>query len=193
MGAGPQQLLPDDSFAILPKDFQDAVRLVQSQLRQRQTEVDNRTSALTSEAASRRAVALALKVVTVLSGIVIATGFLQDRVVQVIGGIVPAVVALERIFANLPRLLAVTAAKNAYQRIRRQLQAKHDAQIIEVVRIRDRKPEEAANALITFAGALRDLLAASSDDIEARLEQNDYDALGTLSLEDHAAKGAPIP
>ena len=141
---------------------------------------------LTTDQRRRRNVAIGLKVISVLSGIVIATGFLTKSIVQVLGGVIPAITALERVFANLSHLLAVTAAKNAYERVRRQTVARHNQQIVEVVRIRDTDPAKAADTLIAFVGALRDQLAATTDEIEGRLAQDDYDSLGRLSLEDDA-------
>jgi hypothetical protein len=115
---------------------------------------------------------------------VIATGFLHQNIVQVIGSIVPAVAALERVFANLSRLLSISAAKNAYERVRRQTVAEHNRQIIAVVQIRDREPEKAAQTLISFVGRLRDRLATAESQIEDRLSRNDYDNLGRLTLDD---------
>jgi hypothetical protein len=157
---------------------------VQTQLREQLEAVDGRIAALSTEGISRRRMAVWLKVVSVLSGLVIATGFLAQGVVQVLGGIIPAIVALERVFANLSRLLAVTAAKNAYERIRRQTVARHNQQIVNVVKIRDTDTKNAAETLIVFVGELRDKLSSTEDEIEEKLAKNDYDALGKLSLED---------
>jgi hypothetical protein len=179
--------MPDSTlqeFKGLPKDLHDAVALVQKQLNQSLASLDTRAKALGREGIHRRRVAILLKVVSVLSGIVIATGFLQHSIVQVLGGIVPAVAALERVFANLSRLLAVSAAKNAYERIRRQTVARHDREIITVIKVRDRDTEKAANSLISFVGKLRDRLAAAEEEIEDKLAKNDYDSLGRLALDE---------
>ena len=167
----------------LPKDLQDAVALVQNQLLGRVTDLDDRVRALGSEVKRRKFIAVVLKVVSVLSGIIVATGFAATSVMQVLGGLIPTIAALERVFANLNRLLAVTAAKNAYERIRRQMVAAHDREIVAVVKIRDREPQKAADKLITFVGHLRDRLSVTCDDIETTLAKNDYDRLGTLALE----------
>jgi hypothetical protein len=174
-------------FPKLPKDHQDAVRLVQKQLKEQMEALDRRVTALTGEQKRRRIVAIVLKVISVLSGIVIATGFLQQNIVQVLGGIVPAIAALERVFANLSRLLSISAAKNAYERIRRQTVAEHNRQIIAVVEIRDREPAKAATILTKFVGRLRDRMAAAEDAVEDRLAHNDYDNLGRLTLEEDSS------
>jgi hypothetical protein len=181
--------MPDSTlqeFKGLPKDHQDAVALVQKQLKESLVSLDRRAEALGREGTRRRRVAIFLKVVSILSGFVIATGFLQQSIVQILGGIVPIVAALERAFANLSRLLAVSAAKNAYERVRRQTVAQHDREIIAVITIRDREPEKAANRLISFVGKLRDRLAAAELEIEDKLAKNDYDSLGRLALEEDA-------
>jgi len=167
----------------LPSDLQDAVALVQKQLKARISDRDARVSALGAEAKRRKVIAIVLKVVSVLSGIVVATGFAATSIMQVLGGLIPAIAALERVFANLNRLLAVTAAKNAYERIRRQTVAAHDREIVSVVKIRDRDPQAAADKLISFVGELRNRLSETCDAIETTLAKNDYDRLGTLALE----------
>src|SRR3954470_10554195 len=91
----------------LPNDFRDAVALVQTQLSEGMDALDGRVIQLNSQQRRRKTVAVLLKVVSVLSGLVIATGFVNRSVVQVLGGIIPAIAALERVFANLSRLLAV--------------------------------------------------------------------------------------
>jgi hypothetical protein len=178
------------SFPALPKDFRDAAALVQSQFNEAVQALDRRTNALASEQRRRKIIAAVLKVVSVLSGLVIATGFVNQSVGQILGGIIPGIAALERVFANLSRLLAVTAAKNAYDRIRRSIVARHNNEIVEVVKIRDREPEKAADKLIGFVGKLRNLLAAKEADIEGKLAQNDYDNLGRLNLDDDSGTSA---
>jgi hypothetical protein len=180
--------MPDDpttpQFPSLPGDFRDAASLVQSQLKESVEASDTRVAALGAEQSRRKNVAIVLKVVSVLSGLIIATGFVTDSAVQILGGIIPGIAALERIFANMSRLLAVSAAKNAYERVRRSVVARHSKHIVEVVRIRDRESERAADLLIKMIGELRDDLAAKRDEIESRLAQNDYDNLGRLILEE---------
>ena len=171
-------------FQTLPADFRDAARLVQSQLNDSITASDERAAALGAEQTRRKNVAITLKVVTVLSGLIIATGFVKDSAAQILGGIIPGIAALERIFANMSRLLAVSAAKNAYEHVRRSVVARHGKQIIDVVKIRDREPERSAEMLIKMSGELRDDLAARRDEIEGRLAQNDYDNLGRLNLDE---------
>jgi hypothetical protein len=171
-------------FPTLPHDFSDAAALVQSQLKESVEASDAQIAALGKEQSQRKNIAIALKVISVLSGLIIATGFVTGSLAQILGGIIPGIAALERIFANMSRLLAVSAAKNAYERIRRSVVAHHSKHIVEVVRIRDRDSERAADLLIKMIGELRDDLATKRDEIESRLAQNDYDNLGRLILEE---------
>jgi hypothetical protein len=177
-------LVPKTEFPSLPKDVQDAANLVQAQFIESLAALDARVAALGAEQSLRKKVAILLKVVSVLSGLVIATGFVTGSAAQVLGGFIPGIAALERVFANLSRLLAVSAAKNAYERIRRSVVARHSRFIVDVVKIRDRDPEKAANLFIKTNGTLRDDLAKKRDEIEDKLSHNDYDNLGRLSLDE---------
>lgn len=172
----------------LPADVRDAAALVQAQLRETVAAVDERTQDLSREQVRRRRVALVLKVASIISGLVIATGFAADVTAQVLGGLISGIAALERAFANMSRLLAVTAAKNAYERLRRSVEARHNREVVDVVRIRDRDPTGSADRLIERFGELRDELATKRDEVESRLEKNDYDNLGRLDLDDAEAR-----
>lgn len=168
----------------LPTDLQDAAALVQRQLKQGLSRLDQRVSQLGQQEKRRRTIAAVLKIVSVISGVVIAIGFFSKSVLQVIGGLVPIMVGLERAFANLDSLLSVTAAKNAYERMRREIVASHNRGVVNVIRIRDRQPAEAADALIKLVESLRDQLAKAEQDIESGLAQRNYELLGRLSLEE---------
>ena len=67
--------------------------------------------------------ALTLKIMVGVSGLVIASGFLKemDIIVQIIGFVVLLIKLIEEIFANLDRLLSIVAAKNAFKRVRREI------------------------------------------------------------------------
>jgi len=86
----------------------------------------------------------------------------------------------------MDRLLAVAAATAAYDRVRMQVVAQHNRQIIEVIKIRDREPEKSAEALIDFVGKLRDLLAEIKEKVETDLRANAFENLGRLSLEEQS-------
>jgi len=171
-------------FPGLPADFRDAAALVQKQFAESLDSLDSRTVALGAEERRRKITAYSLKVISVLSSLVIATGFLEGSGVQILGGAIAAMAALERVFANVSRLLAVAAAKSAYERVRRKVVALHNQKIVEVVKIRDSESEKSANLLISFVGELRDLLAKTKDDIETQLSANAYENLGRLTLDE---------
>jgi len=189
------------TFSNLPKDFGDAAELAQNKFAESIASLDVRIADLKKEERTRKVVAIVLKVVSVLSSLIIAMGFVKGSVAQILGGTITAMAALERVFANLNRLLAVAAARSAYDRIRRKVVAFHDDKIVEVVKIRDRRSEDAANMLIEFLTALGRMIAKAKDDIENGLERNEYEALGRLSLDephqtahpDHTNHSAPAP
>ena len=172
------------SFPSLPPDFKAAADLVQTQFKEGIQSLDARVGVLQREHAKRKATAIVLKIVSVLSSLVIATGFVGAGLVQVLGGSITAIAALERILANTSRLLAVAAATAAYERVRMQVVALHNKRIVEVVKIREREPEKSADSLIQFVGDLRDRLAQIGETVETDLAANAYENLGRLSLEE---------
>ncbi len=172
------------SFPALPPDFRDAAALVQAQFRESVESLDKRIAALRTEHQRRKLTATTLKVISVLSSLVIATGFVKGNVPQVLGGVITGMAALERVFANMSRLLAVAAAKGAYERVRRQIVSSHNQKIVDIVKIRDREPEKSADLLINSVGGLRDELAKTKNDIETQLDNNAYENLGRLTLDE---------
>jgi hypothetical protein len=188
--------MPDDNELLvlpaLPADFKDAAALVQAQFKESIKSLDNRIEALRAEHQRRKVVAVALKVISVLSSLIIATGFLASSVAQVLGGIITGMAALERVFANVGRLLAVAAAEGAYERVRRQIVSSHNQKIVDIVKIRDREPEKSADLLIASVGSLRDELARMKNEIETQLDNNAYENLGRLTLDEPHGKGAPV-
>lgn len=179
-----QQNSNDVSFTELSSDLRDAVALVQKQFKESLAVCDLRSSELSREHDRRKLIATILKVVSVVSSLVIATGLFLGWFTQVLGGAITSIAALERVLANMSHLLSVAAAKGAYDRIRRQVTARHSKKIIEVVSIRDRDPEKSAKLLIRTVGQLRDLLAETRDKIETDLAANAYENLGRLTLDE---------
>lgn len=179
-------------FPGLPSGFRDAASLVQKQFLESLDSLDVRATSLGAEEQRRKTTAITLKVISVLSSLVIATGFVHGSIAQILGGTITGMAALERVFANLSRLLAVAAAKAAYDRVRRQVVALHNQKIIEVIKIRDSEPEKSANMLIDFVGHLRDLLAKAKDEVENELAKNAYESLGRLTLDDGTQQGSSV-
>lgn len=175
--------LDSHQFPSLPSDFKDAAALVQKQLVESIKSLDTRVIELEAEAKNRKNIAILLKTVSVVSSLIILSGFASVHWAQILGGIITAIVALERVFANMNRLLAVSASIGAYERVRLQVKAAHNRNIINVIKIRDRKPEESADKLIQLVGQLRDQLAEVKEKVEVQLRQNEYTNLARLSLE----------
>lgn len=105
------------SFPSIPNDLQDAAALVQQQLKESVASLQLRISELEAEYKRRRTIATILKVVSVVSSLIVLSGVTQDILVQILGGIITGIAALERIFANMSRLLTVAAAISAYERV----------------------------------------------------------------------------
>jgi hypothetical protein len=187
-----EQRAEPQAFPTLPDDFRGAAALVQRQFSESIESLDKRVSGLTAEQGSRRRTAATLKVISVASSLLIAAGAFSGVTTQVLGGAIAGVAALERVFANMSRLLAIAAGKSAFERVRRQVVAEHNKKIIEVVRFHVREPEKSADLLISFVGELRDRLDATRDQIETALANNSYENLGKLSLEEHQEKAPNV-
>ncbi|TSE04002.1 MULTISPECIES: hypothetical protein [Aquimarina] len=146
------------------------------------TEVEN----LDKTTKTRKYTATILKLIVVISGIVIASGFLKDAdiIVQIIGAVVLLITAIERVFANLDKLLSTVAAKNAFNRVRREVVRIHTNRIRPILGLKETKPEEAAKKIIELQSELIDKLMKIDDEIKTNLENKNYDILGRLTLED---------
>lgn len=172
------------SFPTLPNDFKSAAELVQSQFKEGISALDERIRELETEQRRRNITAIVLKVVSVISSLIVLSGVAGGMLVQVLGGAITGIAALERVFANMSKLMAVAAAVAAYQRLRMQVVAQHNREIIEVIKYRDRDPAKSADALISFVGKLRDAIAEIREKIESDLRSNAYENLGRLVLEE---------
>lgn len=180
----PQDNSEVHAFPSLPSDFQDAAALTQQQFKESVESLDVRIKKLEKEHNKRKVTATILKVISVVSSLIVLSGVANATLVQVLGGLITGIAALERIFANMSRLLAVAAALAAYERIRMQIVANHNREIIEVVKYRDRNPEKSADMLIKFVGVLRDKLATIREKVEGDLRDNAYENLGRLVLDE---------
>lgn len=147
----------------VPAELLDALTRSQNQLDGRLKSVDERKDELASDVERRRFIGLALKGGTVVAGILLAAGILTETQNQAAGIVVLVVVALERLFANLDRLMTNTAARDAYKRVRRQTENAHEAGIVPLIAIRDSKPEEFVRKLTTLTESLRLRLSTTAD------------------------------
>lgn len=168
----------------LEKELADAVERSQNQYEGRIKQVDDKIQALSREERRRKHTATALKVTTVVLGIALAPGILQQWHVQAIGIVILLIVALERVFANHGRLVSITSARDAYARIRRETEDVHERELLPIIKIRESKPQDAANKLIALNEKLRSMLATTSSKVEDALAQDNYQLLGRLTLEE---------
>ena len=167
----------------------DALKIIERQIKDSLAAVDQRVTELARQQARRQMAATALKILLIIGGLLITLGFATGRLAQVLGGVMSGIVALERVLANVSRLWAITSAKNAYQRIRRSVEARHNRDIIKVVELRDREPKRSVDLHKKMLGALRDDLALTRGKVEAYLAENRRKNLDHLELEDQTTGG----
>lgn len=173
-------------FQSLDKGLSDAVALSNQQLLGRLSELDNNVVKLDKEINNRTTIGTVLKVIVVVSGVVIATGFLTgwNWIIQLIGGFISLITAVERIFGNVDVLLTKVAGRDAYSRIRREIVNKHEAKIIDIVQIRDTTPVEAAKQYIQIQSEIRAQISKVDNEIKTNIENKNYELLGRLTLDD---------
>lgn len=173
-------------FQSLDSGLNDAVAASNQQILSGLTELDKNVLKLDIEVKRRTAIGTLLKVVVVVSGAVIATGFLTgwNWIIQVIGGIIILITAVERIFGNVDVLLTKVAGRDAYSRIRREIVNKHEAKIIDIIQIRDTTPGDAAKQYIQVQSEIRDQIYKIDNDIKTSIENKNYQLLGRLALDD---------
>lgn len=178
--------LTNVDFQSLDKGLSDAVALSNQQILGGLAELDKNVLRLDNEVKSRTTIGTLLKVVVVVSGVVIATGFLTgwNWVIQLIGGFISLITAVERIFGNVVVLLTKVAGRDAYSRIRREIVNKHEAKIIDIVQIRDTTPVDAAKQYIQVQSEIRDQIYKVDNEIKTNIENKNYEILGRLALDD---------
>jgi len=164
----------------------DALKRSQNQFKGRLKEVRDLSKNLGREGDIRKVIAVLLKVAIVVCGIIIASGLLKESAVQIIGVVVLIVVAVERVFANIERLMAVIAAKSALDRIERRCIDIHESDILKVIPLRDPDPSKAASLETSLTEKLRKELATAVDQAIIGLENKDLELLGRLVLEDNS-------
>lgn len=177
-------------FQALDSGLRDAVALSNQQLLGGLSELDNNVVKLDKEINSRTTIGTVLKVIVVVSGVVIATGFLTgwNWIIQLIGGFISLITAVERIFGNVEVLLTKVAGRDAYSRIRREIVNKHEAKILDIIQIRDTNPIEAAKQYINVQSEIRDQIHQVDNQIKTNIENKRYELLGRLTLDDKDKK-----
>ncbi|EZH75038.1 hypothetical protein ATO12_09940 [Aquimarina atlantica] len=148
--------------------------------------LDIEVDKLTTLIKSKKTIAIVLKLIVVVSGILIASGFLKDLdiVVQIIGAVVLLITAIERVFANLDKLLSIVAAKNAFSRVRREIVRIHTTRLGPILGLKETEPEKAGRKIIELQEELIEKLIKVDDEIKTNLENKNYELLGRLTLEE---------
>jgi hypothetical protein len=173
-------------FQSLDRGLNDAVAASNQQILGALADLDKNVSRLDKEVKNRTTIGTLLKVVVVVSGAVIATGFLTgwNWLIQVIGGVITLITAVERIFGNVDILLTKVAGRDAYSRIRREIVNKHEAKIIDVIQMRDPTPVDAAKEYIKVQSEIRDQIFQIDNEIKTNIANKNYQLLGRLALDD---------
>ena len=178
----------------IPKEPADTLERAQEDFQGRIEQVHDRSHKLDREQLGRKILARVLKILTGLAGIVIAAGLLDVAKVdlfgqeltgsQLLGVGILAIVLVEGVFANFKRLVAVTAARDALERVGRQAENVYQDNYTEFLRIRDSKPVESAEGLLKLNKRVTKLLRSTIDKVESSLRVADAAAINTLNLEE---------
>ena len=174
-----------EGFSNIDKGLQAELQISNKQFKSWLDNLDNEVTEFDKKIGKRKTIATVLKLIVVVSGVAIATGFLLDWIVQVIGAFVSLITAIERVFANLDRLLSEVAAKDAYNRVRREVVKIHEKRIGKLVGMKQNEPDKAAGLIIELQSELRDKLIDVDDKIKTSLENKNYELLGRLTLDDN--------
>jgi hypothetical protein len=190
--SGPQQsyTLPVATAGAqgLTESYKNAVTLATEKLREAIDRLDKRVKELGEVIKKREKLAKILKGATVLIGIFVATGFLPQVVVQILGVVVLIVVGFDQTYANLAKLRTFTSGRNTYLRIRREIVNIHNDQIIDVVKKRGDVPKEAAEMLINLNKQLMNQLAKVEQEVEMAIDNQQFALMERLSLEEQGKK-----
>lgn len=148
--------------------------------------LDIEVSILAKKIKTKKTIAISLKMIVVISGIVIASGFLEDFeiVIRIIGAVVLLITAIERVFANLDMLISIVAGKNAFSRVRREVVKIHTTRLGPILGLKETDPESAGRKIIDLQSELIEKLITVDSQIKTNLENKNYELLGRLTLEE---------
>ena len=168
----------------LAKEVADAIEFVTGKLRGGVERIDRRIKELDSEVNKRQKAANYLKGATLVTGILVATGRLPDAVVQVLGVVVLLIVGFDQTYANLDKLKILTTGRNTYVRLRREVQAVHDDQLVEVLQKKESEPKRAAEILIELNRGLMKRLSSDEQEGEDAIANKQFALLDRLSVKE---------
>ncbi len=150
-------------------------------------QVEEDRKPLKLESLLRRTVAYGLKAVAVFGGLAITAG-VSAKWSQIIGVAIAAAIAIDLLFSNHLRVIAVAKASQAYKRLLRQVRRTHQ---VELVSILEKKSHDEATAQVELNNLITRLTKQLHDEcteIEKALDEMHIKALDVLSLEADRAK-----
>ncbi len=139
------------------------------------------------ESILRRFWAYGLKSIAVLSGIAIASGVKEDTA-HILGIIVAVVIALDSLFSNHERMVAVTKAAQAYKRLLKEVRRKHQRELTAILQQKKDNPDNAKKNLLKLVGVLTERIHSECSFIEKALDEMNLKSLSMLALDSEKVK-----
>ena len=162
----------------------DAIGYLQRVFGERFAETQKKKEALRREVLLRKALAYALKSIAGIGGLAISSG-ISSPAAKWIGIAIALAVFVDHLLANFSRLTGLVPAVHAYERLLRQVEAKHQLELATVLKLRNSNPAEAKIQLADLLNNLLSKLQGDSEKIEIALTELDIKILGSLNPETH--------
>ncbi len=149
--------------------------------------LDAQASEFENKVSNLKMTANVLKISMVLSGILLATGFIgeYESLIKIIGGAVVIIPAIERIIANFDKLMIFDSANSAILRVRREVVKLHTLGLGSILAVIDSDPNHAAKKLIELQDNLTKKIIDIDNEIKNTIASKNRELLGRLSLEDN--------
>lgn len=160
----------------------DPLQYVQDTFSDTLAEVESEYKPIARESMLRRFWAYSLKAITVFSGIAIAAG-VADGVAHVLGIIIASTVALDSLFSNHERMIAVSKASQAYARVLKGVRRTHQLELMPILQEKASDPDVAKEKLIALVKNLTERLHDECSLIESALDNMNLKALHSLALD----------
>ena len=135
----------------------------------------------------RRIWAYGLKAVAVFGGLAIASGLVAPYA-QVIGIAIAAAVAVDALFSNHVRMLLVTKAAHAFDRLAKQARRAHQLRLTPILAQKEKDPEGSRDQLLALLSELTEKLHSGTTEIEAALSEGHLKALEGLNLDSERSR-----
>ncbi|OIO70633.1 MAG: hypothetical protein COW19_11355 [Zetaproteobacteria bacterium CG12_big_fil_rev_8_21_14_0_65_55_1124] len=144
-------------------------------------EVEADRSPINRESIWRRVMAYGLKTVAVIGGIAIASGIKEDMA-HYVGIAITTAVAVDGIFSNHMRMIAVTKAAQAYGRVLKQAKRLHQQGLGPILKQMEKYPEKGEQELLDLLQKLTEQIHSECTLIELALDEMQIKALDMISV-----------